>query len=109
MPLVEPPVPADRDPRAALREQGQLDGADGPGLQRGVDDVGADVVLGHEVAGRRGLGLAERGEGGVPPAGEEVELVPLALAVAEQHESGHGGTLRGGRSAGRVHVGRSCK
>src|SRR6478752_453948 len=51
----------------------------------GVQHVGQQAVLGQELPAARGLLPALRREGHVHPAGEEVGLVPLALAVAEQH------------------------
>src|SRR5690606_39092529 len=88
--LVQPPVPFHGDPRAVHRPQRQLHRVDGAGLQRGVGHVGGDAALGHQAPRLDRLPLAELGELGVPPAGEEVQLVPLALAVAEQHVTVHG-------------------
>ena len=53
---------------------------------RGVDDVGQQVVLGEQLSAACGLGAADVGERDVDPPGEEIGLVPLALAVAEQHQ-----------------------
>ena len=71
----------------------QLGGADGPGLQRGVRRRRARTPASAMSApAGRGLASPSVGEVGVAPAGEEVALVPLALAVAEQDE--RGGTSR---------------
>ena len=90
MALVQPPVAPRRDPEPVEHGERQVGGADRPLLQRRVHDVGVDVVLAQQHAGVAGLGLALRREVDVVPPGEEVELVPLALAVPEQHEGRHG-------------------
>src|SRR5690606_7915183 len=43
--------------------------------------------LGEQLAAAAGLALALVSEADVHPAGEQVQFVPLALAVAEQDES----------------------
>jgi hypothetical protein len=89
--LVEPPGAANRQPEAVQLVEGELGGADGPHLERGVHHVGLESGLADGDPGGPGLGLALLGEVGVVPAGEEVEVVPLALAVADQHQVvGHG-------------------
>ena len=98
--LVQAPVALDGDPVAVGRIQGEVRGHDGAALQRGVHDIGEDAGLLHEVAALRGLLASLLGEGDVHPAGEQVLRVPVALAVAEQHECvGHGHSLRGPRPA----------
>ena len=101
--LVQPPRPAHRDPQPVGRLQRQLGRADGPLLQRRVHDVGQQVVLDEQRAAAHGLGHALLGEVDVDPAGEQVLLVPVALAVAEQHErADHRGDRRwSGREAAR--------
>jgi Fe-S cluster assembly protein SufD len=51
----------------------------------------SDIVVEDGAESRVGAGLADAGVGqvAVVPAGEQVASVPLALAVAEQHETGH--------------------
>ena len=49
---------------------------------------GQQVVLDEQLTAALGLGLALGGEVDVDPAGEQVLLVPVALAVAKQHEGG---------------------
>ena len=53
---------------------------------RGVQDVGQQPRLAQQLARARGFGLAELGEPDVHPTGEQVLLVPFAVAVAEQHQ-----------------------
>src|SRR5690625_279413 len=66
-----------------------------PAREGGVDDIGPDAGLLHQLAAGDGLGLALLGEGHIDPAGEQVLGVPIALAVAEQHECvGHGPSVR---------------
>ena len=95
VPLIQSPVAAHRHPQAAHAVQRLVGGADGPQLHRGVDHVGVHAGLGHHVACRAGLGAAGVGQVAVVPAGEQVELVPLALAVAEQDELVHGASRVG--------------
>ena len=48
------------------------------------------IGLGQEqFAGDSGLGLAQRREVDVGPAGEEIELVPRRLSVAQENEVRH--------------------
>ena len=89
MALVEPPVPVHRDPQPAHLLQRQVQGPDGPGQHGGVGHVHAEARLGEERSGRAGLLFPLSGQIHVPPAGEAVLEVPLALAVAEQHERPH--------------------
>ena len=86
MTLVEAPGATHRDPVTITAVQGQVGGVDGATQQRGVDDVGKEVLLLEQVSGVTGLALALLVEIDVHPAGEEVLGVPLALAVAEQDE-----------------------
>ena len=89
--LVEPPVAPDRQPEAVHLLQGQVGRPDRPGLDRCVENVHVQSGLGgHEATGRPGLVLAPPGEVHVDPAGEQVLLVPGALAVAEQDQGAHG-------------------
>src|SRR5690606_23621793 len=95
--LVQAPAAPHRDPRPPHLPQGELGGADGPHQHGRVDDVGQDAPLGHQPAGGDRLGLTGGRQVAVVPAGEQVLQVPLALAVAEQHQaSDHVGHARGG-------------
>ena len=68
MALVEPPVPADRQPGPPELVERELGGADGPGQHRGVEHPEVEVRLGREQPARRsGLGLA---------LGREVDVEP---------------------------------
>ena len=111
--LVEPPVPAHREPAAPGRGQGELGSADGPGQDRGVEHpqieraLGVEGRLGQEVPAGPGLGLARLGQVHVHPPREQVLRVPGRLAVAEEDEVEHGidrrawgGNLEEGRSHG---------
>ena len=90
--LVEAPRAAHRDPHPVGLGERQLGGADRPALQRRVHDVRQQAVLDEQRPAAGRLGHALVGEIDVDPPGEQVLLVPLALAVAEQDERGeHGG------------------
>ena len=91
MALVEPPVPAHGHPEPAHLLQRQVQGPDGSGQHGGVGHVHGEACLGEEGAGRAGLLFPLSGQVDVPPAGEAVLQIPLALAVAEQDERPHGG------------------
>ena len=84
--LVEAPRALDGDPRAIGGVEGDVGGLDGAGEHRGVQDVGQQARLGEQLAAALGFGLALLGEPDVDPSGEEVELVPFALAVAEEDQ-----------------------
>jgi hypothetical protein len=51
------------------------------------------MPLAQQFARRDGLGHALVGQVDIPPAGEAVFQVPLALAVADEDQLGHGGSL----------------
>ena len=90
MALVESPVAPHREPGASGRVQGDLGGADRPGQDRGVQDPQVQVGLeGQEFPGASGLGLAQGREVDVGPAGEEIQLVPRRLAVAQENKVRH--------------------
>ena len=92
--LVQPPVTPHRQPRLAERGQRQVGRLHGPGQQRRVARVEPQAGGGERGPGSRCLPIALRRERDVVPAGEEVLLVPGALAVAEQYErAGHGGDV----------------
>src|SRR5579859_125869 len=73
-------------------------GSDRAAQQRRVHDVREQAVLDEKFAAAPPLRLARCCEVYVDPAGEEVLLVPFALAVAEQDERRHG-SQSAGRSA----------
>ncbi len=84
----------------ALTEKGRGEaarGGDGPPQDRGVQHVGQQPLLGEQLAPAGRLDAAPLGERHVDPAGEQVGLVPLALAVAQQHQRAGRGGLGGGR------------
>ena len=87
MALVEAPGALHRDPgRSALERD--VRGLDGPGQHRGVQDVGRRAGLAKQFAGALRLGDARLAEPDVDPAGEQVLLVPVTVAVTEQDERG---------------------
>ena len=86
VPLVEPPAAPHRQPQPVGDVQRDVRGLDRAAHHRGVHDVGQQVLLAQQLAAAARLGLALRGEADVDPAGEEVLLVPVALAVPEQDQ-----------------------
>src|SRR5437660_2495407 len=87
--LVQPPRPPDRDPVPAADVERDVRGADGAAQDGRVQDVGQQPAVAQQLARSLRLGLAGRGEADVHPAGEQVQGVPLALAVAEQQQPRH--------------------
>ena len=87
MALVQAPAAPDRDPQATEDVECAVGGPDGADLQRGVENIGFQAVLTQHGPSSERLFLAGLGQVAVVPAGEQVQLVPLALAVAEQHET----------------------
>jgi len=85
--LVQAPVPPDRDPCLVHLGQGEVGGADGPYEHRGVDDIEGEALGRHEPPAGPGLLLAGDRQVAVVPPGEEVGLVPLALAVPQEDEA----------------------
>src|SRR5690606_23050844 len=85
--LVEPPGALHRNPQAVRRVQRDVRGLDRAAEQRRVQHIGKQPGLGEQLAAAAGLALALVSEADVHPAGEQVQFVPLALAVAEQDES----------------------
>ena len=83
MPLIEAPVLCLGDPQPIAFPQREVQRADRAGLDRGKGDRREHVLLGEQHAGLARFGLALFGEVDVPPAGETVLQVPLALAVAD--------------------------
>ena len=84
VPLVEPPVPVHRDPVPVGLVQRDVRGGDRPAQQRGVQHIGLPVQPGDQFTGAGRLSAPLVGEVDVHPAGELIEGVPLAFAVAEQ-------------------------
>ena len=84
--LVEAPRALDGDPQPVGGVEGDVRRLDGTAENRGVEDVGVQARLGEQLAAALGFGLALLGEPHVDPSGEEVELVPFALAVAEEDQ-----------------------
>ena len=80
----------DGDPLPVEAAQRELRGADGALLQRGVEHVGGDALGREEPAGLLAFGDPLLREVDVDPSGEQVREVPLALAVAQQDQRGHG-------------------
>ena len=68
--LVEPPVAAHRDPVPVRRVEREVRGGDRAPQHRGVDDVGQQAGLAHQLAAADRLGAALVGEVDVDPAGE---------------------------------------
>ncbi len=60
-----------------------------------MHDVGQQLVLGEQLAAAARLVLTGLAEPDVDPSGEQVLLVPFALAVAEQYKRGHAAILPG--------------
>ena len=79
-------MPLHADPRPVGGVQGQFRGTDRAPLDAGVYDVGEQPVFAQHLAAAPRLGFALGGEVHVDPPGEQVLGVPLALAVAEQHQ-----------------------
>ena len=91
--LVEAIVLGDRDPALLGRIQRQIAGPDRAGLDRGEGLVDMQPLGGDQLAALPGLGLSRFGEVHVHPAGEAVFEVPLALAVAQQDQDRHPGSV----------------
>ena len=92
--FVEAPGPSNGDPQAIHGIKGEVGGANGSGLHRGMENGGGDPGRDHSGPSGSGLGSALIGEIGVVPTGEEVFEVPGALTVAQQDEGGsHGSSL----------------
>jgi hypothetical protein len=98
VPLVEPPAAPHRDPQPVGGAERQLGGADRAPQHRRVYHVRQQVLVAQQLAAPAGLVLAPRRQVHVDPAGEQVLRVPLALAVAEQHEGTDGHAVTSLRS-----------
>src|SRR5690242_16828092 len=84
MALVEAPMPASRDPEAVDDLEGEVRRPDRPLLERGVHDVRREAGVEQEPPCRTRFLLALGREVDVVPPCEQVELVPLALPVADE-------------------------
>ena len=89
VPLVEPPRVLHGDPHQVQLVQGDPQGADRPLEDRRERDVERESLGLEQLAGPLRLGLPLVGQVDVGPAGEQVFLVPDALAVTQQHDLGH--------------------
>ena len=91
MPLVQAPTALDGGIGLAKFLQGQPVGFNGALQETRVHRAEAQPGLAHDSARRSGFGHPLLSEGYVVPAGEEIEGVPRALAVAEEDQgAGHG-------------------
>ena len=86
MALVESPRALDGDPEPVGGVEGEVRGLDRAAEHGGVQHVGQEAGFGEQFAAADGFGLALLGEPHIDPSGEEVELVPDALAVAEEDQ-----------------------
>ena len=89
--LVQAPVLGFGDPQHAGRLERQVQRLDRARLERGERHVGQHALGGEQPAGGARLFLALLGQAHVPPAGEAVFQVPLALAVADEDQTRQGG------------------
>src|SRR4029079_1358273 len=86
--LVEAPRSANRNPQPIGNVQGDFGGANCASQHRCVDDVWKQVVLYDQLTAALGLGHSLWTEVDVDPSGEQILPVPVALAVAKQHQGG---------------------
>ena len=89
MPLVEMPVLRDRQPQAVHRVQGEVERADGAALYGGVGAREVDAGFLQELAGQARFFFTDSRQVDIPPAGEPVFQIPLALSVPHQRELRH--------------------
>ena len=87
--LVEPPVLGLGDPQPPARLERQMQRLDRAGLERGEGDASAAALRGEQRARGARFVLALGGQVDIPPAGEAVFQVPLALAVADEDQARH--------------------
>ena len=83
--LVQAPGALDGNPQAVRCIQGDVCGVDSATLQGGVHNIGEDVALCQQLAAALSLGAALVGQVDIHPAGKQVLLVPLGLAVAQEY------------------------
>src|SRR5215467_2899475 len=103
--LVQPPRPGHRQPEQASLLQRQIGRLDGAGQHRRVHDLRGEPVVAEQLAAGDRLPGTGAGEPDVHPAGEQALRVPLAFAVPEQHQCGHGRELIRRASAGNTRCG----
>ena len=84
--LVEAPGLVDGQPRTVHLVKDDVQRVDGALEQRGVADVKVEALLLQCLAAGSRLRAAGVGKVDIGPTGEEVELVPLGLAVTNDHE-----------------------
>ncbi|SHW84462.1 Uncharacterised protein [Mycobacteroides abscessus subsp. abscessus] len=89
VPLVEPPIAVHGNPVPVGGVQRQIGGGDRPAQQRRVEHVRQHTLLDQQLPAANGFGPALVSEVDVDPTGEQVLLVPLALAVTQQDQGRH--------------------
>ncbi len=72
MPLVQSPMPMLGYPKSIQGIEGQVRRSNGPALQRRVNDVGQEVLIGQHAASGTSFVLTLGGEVDIDPPGEEV-------------------------------------
>ena len=87
--LVEPPRMLDGDPHQVQLIQRDPERADRPLQDRRERDVEREPLGLEQLSGLLGLGLALVGQIDIGPAGEEVFLVPDALAMTQEDKLDH--------------------
>ena len=90
MPLVQPPVLGHGNPQLIDRLQCNVRRTDRAGEHRGVGPVERQPLGLHQLPAPPRLRFAFRRQVYIDPAGETVVEIPLALAVAQKGEGGHG-------------------
>src|SRR5699024_3344138 len=84
--FVEAPAAVDVAPGQVGGLERDVRGEDRTLEPGGVDDIRDELLLAQEFAGACAFGAAFVGQGHVDPSGEQILLVPFALAVAQQDE-----------------------
>ena len=87
--LVEVPVARDRDPQPVAGLEREVERLDRAFLDAGEGDGGQHVLGAHQLARLARFGFTFFGKVDVPPAGETVGEVPLALTVADEDQLAH--------------------
>ena len=88
--FVQLPVLGNGQPQPAHGFQREIECLDRPALHAGEGDIEIEAGGRHALAGGSCFRDALISETHVPPASETIFEVPLALAVAEEDEAGHG-------------------
>ena len=89
VPLVEPPGVLDGDPHQVQLVEGDPERADRPFQDGREGDVERESPGLQQLAGPSGLGPALVGQIDIGPAGEEIFLVPDALAMTQKYKLDH--------------------